>query len=232
MLFIEELNQINLEQQQTEFARVLEEVQTQMAELVREGSCQILSVIYYYTPHWTFESVECRTRYLAALRDYMMQAGIEMAEEEEKLRFRASLANPQNDAVREAYQQFIEENTEKYADTAAEIFENMQEELRKAVRNGIGCEGTYFAKTVLRIDNYRAQEKPVSGWSASADCPEWMVRDGKVKNCLIYFLRLSARKEHLELDLCEGRLWGSTVLTLKAELFDADDVIGVPVKEA
>lgn len=232
MSFLEELNQLNNEQQQTEFARVLEEVQAQMAELVLAGSCQPLSVTYWYTPQWKFESEECRVRYLVALRAYMKNAGIETAVENDKLRFQASLKNPENTAVREAFQQFIEENTEKYAETAAEIFAGIQEDLRKSVRSGIGSEGIYAARIVLRIDSYKAQNEPVSGWSASANCPEWMVRDGKVKNCLIYFLRLAALKEQLELELAEGRLWGSTVLTVKAELFDTDGVIGVPVKEA
>ena len=223
MAFLEELRELNIKQQRAEFARVLENVQTQMANLVREGRCDLNSVSYSFTPQWQFESAESRTHYLESLADYMKTAYIEVSEEYEKIRFTASLSFPTNEAVQNAFQQFLDENTAKYAEVTGEVFSDLKNKLLNAVKNGIGCEGVYSAEILLYVDPDAADGKLAVHRTDHAYSP-WIVNSNQVKKYLIYFLHVSAQREHLEFSS-----FGDT-LSLKARLFDTDDVISVPVR--
>lgn len=223
MAFLEELRALNMKQQQDEFARVLEDVETQMALLIKEGRCDLNTVSYSFTPQWQFETAESRTHYLNALTDYMKAAHIDITEEYEKITCTASLSFPTNEAVQDAFQQFLADNTEKYADITTEIFEDLKTKLRAAVSSGIGSEGVYSAEILLYVTQEPLDGKLACHMKDLAYTP-WYVSSVQVKKYLVYFLHVAAQKEHLEFSS-----FGDT-LSLKARLFDTDGVISIPVR--
>ena len=224
MAFLDELRELNIRQQRDEFARVLKDVEEQMAEIVLDRRCDLNSVSYSFTPQWQFETPEIRAHYLEALTDYMNGAYIEVTEEYEKIRFTASLSFPTNEAVQNAFQQFLDENTEKYAEVTADIFDDLKTKLLNAVKNGIGSEGVYSAEILLYVEDGDALGDQLAVHRTDHAYSPWIVNSIQVKKYLTYFLHVAAQREHLEFIS-----FGDT-LSLKAKLFDTDDVISVPVR--
>ena len=224
MAFFEELREMNLKQQRDEFDRVLKDVEEKMSALVREGKCDLNAVSYSITPEWQFDNADIRTHYLASLADYMKSHGIEMAEEYEKIRFTVSLSFSTNEAVQSAFREFLAENTEKYAEVTEEIFSDLKAKLMKAVKAGIGCEGVYSAEILLYVEDGEDLDGQLACHKTDHTYSPWIVNSMQVKKYLVYFLHVAAQKEHLEFSS-----FGDT-LTLKARLFDTDDVISVPVR--
>ncbi|MBR5370855.1 MAG: hypothetical protein IK130_01435 [Oscillospiraceae bacterium] len=224
MAFLEELRELNMKQQRDEFDRVLEDVETKMAELVREGRCDLNSVSYSFTPEWQFENADIRTHYLKSLADFMKAHGIETTEEYEKIRFSASLSFSTNEAVQNAFREFLAENAEKYAQVTEEIFSDLKVKLRNAVSKGIGSEGVYSAEILLYVEDGEDLGGQLACHKTDHTYSPWIVNSMQVKKYLVYFLHVAAQKDHLEFSS-----FGDT-LTLKARLFDSDDVISVPVR--